>query len=545
MKFRDKWKIAGIISSEVRFQSQLDANPMNRSRIKENPEKILKQIKSGTRMSSVLLSFFIMMLAIISIAAGYFETEIAPFHMRMSISMALFLGFSFILIFFLNLIATTGFFNSSTMDLPSTLPFTRDDLENLLVLSFTRVFIAPAIIINLVYPLICCFAMGLYVGLIALLGCLMTTALSIGALIKVSKWFYIKSHSATESKASAAIRIVAGLGVVVGMFGTYSLIGAIPALVELITSISVGIGDGLMQLLALVFPFSIAIFAMSLTSGGFQLTTIIIAGLASLFYGVAAVQTYRMSGKSLRSIAAKGVTKSRSESHREIFVDVTRPISGIIRKDMKLATRNIGSIMIIVMPILMMFSVYPIVALSSGVFLRSTSAIIGIAYISSFTGLSFMGLLGLDSEGGSLHEGLPISTKMILTAKVRVFSVQFVLAMAILFVWYSLANPISPFIILIPLVQIPCSYAIGIMIGAIVYLIRGGGRVVAVNIAGDQVIVFGAILISAVINAIPLGGYALMIVLTQNHILAILVQLTFAVVSSILVNRFAFRFLKD
>ncbi len=544
MKFREKWRIAGVISTEVRFQGYLDANPMNRSRIKEDPEKIMRQIKSANRFSGGLTAFFVTMLGIISIAAGYFDTEIGPLHMRMSLSISLFLGLTFILIFFLNLMATTGFFNASTMKLPSILPFSREDLENLLVLSFTRVFIAPAIIINIVFPLICLLVIGPYVGFIALVGCLTTTSLSIGALIKVSRWFYIKSHSSSESRASTVIRIIAGLGIVLGMFATYSIIGILPGLIEVMVGISSGIGDGAMPILALIFPFSIGIFSMSLL-GGFQITTIALAGSASLFYGLIAIRAYRTSGSSLRAVAVKGVTRSTSESKREISVDVLNPISGIIRKDMKLATRNLGSIMIIVMPILMMFSAYPLVALTSETYFRSTSAILGIAYIATFAGLSFMGLLGLDSEGGSLHEGLPITTKMILTAKVRVFGIQFILAMAILVVWYALSNPITPLILLVPIFQIPVLYAVGIMIGTFVYRVRGGGRVVAVNIAGDQIIVFGAMAVSALMNAIPLGGYALMILMTQSHVLALLLQISLAMLESILVNKLAFKMLKN
>ena len=530
---------------EVRFQGFLDANPMNRSRIKEDPDKIIRQIKNSNRMSGALTAMFIAILAMISIAAGYFDIATGPFFMRMSISISLFLGLTFILIFFLNLMATTGFFNAGTLNLPSILPLSRDDLENLLILSFTRVFIAPAIIINVVFPVLAAIIVGPYVGVIALIGCLTTTAISIGALVKISRWFYIKSHSSVQSRLSSLVRVVAGLGIVIGMFATYSMIGVLPTMVQALVGFSTGVGNGAMQILAFVFPFNFGILAMALVQEGFTLITIVIAAAASILYGLLGIQAYRVSGKALRMVAVKGVTKSSSEEIRDVSVDVLNPISGIIRKDMKLATRNLGSIMIIVMPILMIFSAYPLVMLGSGEFLRSYSAIIGVAYLASFAGLSFMGLLSLDSEGASLHEGLPITTKMILTAKSRVFIIQYILTMSILFVWYLLSNPISPLILLLPIAQIPISYAVGITIGTVVYRLRGGGRVVAVNISGDQILVFGAMAVSAVINAIPLGVYALIIILTQDHLMAIILQGLIGIIASIIVGRVAFKLLKE
>ncbi|MGY5854116.1 MAG: hypothetical protein RTU92_11155, partial [Candidatus Thorarchaeota archaeon] len=362
------------------------------------------------------------------------------------------------------------------------------------------------------------------------------TALSMGALIKVSKWFYVKSHTSSESKLSSVVRIVAGLGAVIGMFATYSMIGVIPYLVEFL----VGFGENFVAVLALLFPFSLGTISSAAIAGSnTPILTLLIGAVASSLYGLLAVSSYKYSGRTLRSVSVGAVTTSTEQVQRDISVDVVSPISGIIRKDMKLATRNLGSIMIIVMPILMIFSAYPIVALTTQGFFRSTSALIGAGYITVFTGISFMGLLSLDSEGASLHEGLPIDSKMILSAKVRVFTLQFTLAMTILVVWFALSNPITPLIILIPIVQIPCAYSIGNLVGTFVYRVRGGGRVVAVNISGDQIIVFAAMALSALISAVPLAGYA-MTILTLNspfeHAIALGVQFVI-VILEILVAR--------
>ena len=539
MNFGKRWRIAGVVSMELRFQGYLDANPMNVSRIKENPERIMRQVQSGNRMSGLLSAVFISTLGIASIAGAYFNEAIGPFYLRMALSISFFLALTFVLVFFMNLLATTGFFGGSAMRLLAILPFSRGDLENVILLAFGRIFIAPAVIINVVFPLVCFVLLGPLVGLVTLAGCLMTTSLAIGALAKVSKWFYIKSHTSTDSRASAIVRIAAGLGIVVGMFATYSITGILPTLVQSLVRLSMSFGEIAVSVLALVFPFSLGILAAALLPGtGFSSITVGVAIVSSVLYGALAFVAYRRSGNSLRSVALGGVATGGKEILRDISVDIVRPTSAIIRKDMKLATRNLGSMVTIILPILMIFTAYPIVALTTEGLLRSSSALIGAGYITSFTGVSFIGLLSLDSEGASLHEGLPIDSRMVLNAKVRVFTVQFTLAMSVLVVWFALASPITPLLVLLPIIELPCAYPIGYLVGAAVYRMRGGGRVVAINIAGDQAVVFLSMALTAAIGAAPLGAYALTLLTTGNHIMALGLQLV-VVLLEVLAARYA------
>lgn len=545
MNFGKRWRIAGVVSMELRFRGYLDANPMGASRIKENPERIMRQIRSSNRMSGLLSAMFISLIGTVSVVGAYFNNAVGSFYLRMALSISFFFVLTFVIVFFMNLMATTGFFGASAMRLLSILPFSRGDLENIILLAFGRVFIAPAVIINVVFPLICLALLGPLVGLVALAGCLITTSFAIGALVKVSRWFYIKSHTSTDSRASTIIRITAGLGIVVGMFAAYGIIGILPTLVQSLVQLSLSFGEIAVSMLALVFPFSIGILAAALLPGmAFSPITIGAAIVSSILYGFLALVAYMRSGNSLRSVALGGVTTSGKEIRRDISVDIVSPISAIIRKDMKLASRNLGSMVIIVLPILMIFSAYPIVALTTEGFLRSSSALVGAGYITSFTGISFIGLLSLDSEGASLHEGLPIDSRMILSAKVRVFTVQFTLAMSVLVVWFALASPITPLLVLLPVIELPCAYSIGYLVGAAVYRMRGGGRVVAINIAGDQAVVFLSMALTAAIGCAPLGAYALTLLATGNHIIALGFQLVVALLEVLVARRVSPRMLK-
>jgi len=153
MNFRERWRIAGIIAIQMRFDGFLKNNPGNVARIKENPQKISKSIKSASKVNSLLSTFMIVMLAVLTIGVTGFDTPIGELNVRLAIGFSFFMVLAFVLIFFLNLTTTTGFFTSGAMKLPSILPLSRKELESLAVLAFTRVFIAPAILTATLFPI--------------------------------------------------------------------------------------------------------------------------------------------------------------------------------------------------------------------------------------------------------------------------------------------------------------------------------------------------------------------------------------------------------
>jgi len=103
LKLSESWKIAGTISSEVRFQAFLEANPSNLARVKEEPDKISRAIRSQSRMSIFFTGMILVMLAVLSLAASAFDTEIGSPDARLAVGFAVYLTLSFVVVFFLNL----------------------------------------------------------------------------------------------------------------------------------------------------------------------------------------------------------------------------------------------------------------------------------------------------------------------------------------------------------------------------------------------------------------------------------------------------------
>jgi len=542
----ESWRAAGVVAQEVRFQSFLEANPANLSRVKENPEKISKALKSQSRISIFFSSMILIMLAVLAIAASAFDTELGNPDARLAVGFAVYLTLSFVVIFFLNLTTTSGLFASGAMRLPSTLPLTRDELEQLNFMTFVRIFIAPVLLSLIIFPVGCLLVFGPIVAIVALVACASTVSVAIGALIKVSKWFHKKTHQTDDSRASSIVRVAASLGIVIGMISIYSIGSYLPDLIRFIVNLSSSAGEGFFTILALIFPFSFGFLAASIPFASIvPLETFLASLLGTAFYGVIAIVFFRRSGESLREITLGGISTSSLGLLREVEVETTTPLKGMIRKDLQLATRNIGSAFIFAVPIFLVIMLFPMIQYWGDGVMRSLPALVALEYANLFGGISLVSVLMFDTQGASIHEGLPISSKLILKSKTVIMMVPYGLSMIALDVVFLLNSPISSWILLMPFIQIPCGYVLGMTVGAAVFKIRGGGRAVAVNVTSDQLIGVIAGAVAAGVGIVPLVGYGLAMIMTGSHIISLGAQ-GLAMILMVLFARFqAPRLLKD
>jgi hypothetical protein len=546
VKFSERWRIAGVIASEVRFQGYLETNPSNLARMKEDPTKIAKAIKSASIINTFMTTMILILIAITSIAASVFGGELANPEIRMAIGFSIYLLLSFVVLFFLNLATTTGFFTSGVMKLPATLPLSQSELENLALLVFARVFIAPVIIMMTIYPVACLLIFGPIIAIVAFVACAATISLSIGSLIGVAKWFYRKTHAADESRLSIIARMAAMMGIVIGMLSAYSLVSYMPDLIQLIVQTSTVVGPEFIAVMALVFPFSFG-FLASATAYGLALPplTILASVVSSVLYSILAVVSYRRSGRSLRLVTLGGISTGRTRPTKEVNVHIMKPLSAMIRKDLKLASRSIGSAIVFALPIFTVVIMYPIISIWPNGGIGSPIALIAVEYGNVVAGFAIVIIMMFDAQGASIHEGLPISTKLTLKSKTAIAVALYICSMLILTIALGLHSVVTPLILVIPLVQIPAGYAIAMSVGSIIYRVRGGGRVVAMNLAADPAMSLLAGVIAALVGIIPLVGYGIVLIATGAHILGLLTQLALATLEAMLAYRLVPMILKD
>lgn len=521
MKRSESWRYAGVVSQEVRFQAFLEANPANLARVKENPDKISKALKSQSRISVMFSTMILIMLSVLTLAAS-FDPELGNQDARLAVGLAVYLILSFVVIFFLNLTTTTGLFTSGAIRLPSTLPLTKAELEQLNFMTFVRIFLAPVVLSMVIFPIGCLIIFGPIVAIISFVACASNVSIAIGALIKVSKWFHKKTHQTDESRMSSFVRVAASLGIVIGMISVYSIGSYLPDLIRFIISLSLSMGEGFFTILALIFPFSFGFLAASIAySSIIPFNTFLASLVGSVFYSVVAIVSYKRSGESLRAITLGGISTSSPGLLKEVAVETTSPLQGMIRKDLKLATRNIASAFIFAIPIFLVVILFPMIQLWSDGPMRSFPALVALEYANLFGGISLVSVLMFDTQGASIHEGLPIKSRLILKTKTAIIIVPYALSMIALDIVFLLQPPISPWILLMPLIQIPCGYVIGMSVGATVFKVRGGGRAVAVNVTSDQAVGILAGIVASLTGIVPLVAYGLAMIATGSYIISL------------------------
>ncbi len=547
MNFKERWRIAGIIASQMRFDGFLEANPGNISRIKENPERISRSIRSSSKVSSLLSTMMIIILAALTIGVSGFDTSLGDLSVRLAISFSFFLLLTFVLIFFLNLTTTTGFFTSGAMELPSILPLETKELENLAILAYARVFIAPAIATMTIFPIACVILFGPIPGLIAFIGCLATVSMSLRSLIGFSRWFYEKSRSSEETKLGTIVRLAATLGLVIGRMSVYSIASYIPYLVQALIVFAESY-SGTYLILSFLFPFSFGFLASAVIPGvtfGNLLIPIAAVG-TSVIYAAIAFVFYQQSGKMLRGLALGGTSRGTIGPLKEVGIVTRTPLMAIIRKDMRMATKTVGSAVVFAIPIFLMVMLYPMISgwAQDGP-IHSITALTAIAYGNLFCGISVVSVMMFDTQGSSIHEGLPLSSRMVLRGKTAIAIIPYTITMILITIILAIFNPITPLVLLIPIIALPLGFAVPMVVGATVYLLRGGGRAVAINLGADQKMVLIAGMVGAVVGLGPLVGFGVMMIITGSQILSLSIQLTIVAILVLLAQFQIPKLLKD
>lgn len=547
MNFRERWRLAGIIATQMRFDGFLKNNPGNVARIKENPEKIAKTIRSSSRVNSIMSAFMIIMLTALTIGVTGFDTSIGTLNVRLAVGFSFFMVLAFVLIFFLNLTTTTGFFTSGAMKLPSTLPLSKKDLENLAIFAFARVFIAPAVLTVTLFPTACLILFGPLAGFVAFIGCFATISVSLRSLIGFSRWFETKMLSSDESRLGTVVRMAATIGLVVGIMSIYMISSYIPYIVQGVIMFAENF-SGTYLVLSVLFPFSFGFLASAVTPGvAFQdLMIPLVSASMSLLYGSIALLFFRQSGKLLRGLALGGISTGRTGPLREISIETRTPIMAIIRKDMKMATKSVGSAIVFAIPVFLMIMLYPMISgwAQDGP-LRSITALTAVAYANLFGGLTVVSVMMFDTQGASIHEGLPLSSRLVLRGKTAISIIPYTMTMLFVAILLSLFNPITPLVILIPILAIPLGYVVPMSVGAAMYRYRGDGRAVAINMASDQRMALIAGFVGAVIGLGPLLCFGITMLFTGSQIFSLSAQLFGTLALVIVAHTQIPRLLKD
>jgi hypothetical protein len=165
------------------------------------------------------------------------------------------------------------------------------------------------------------------------------------------------------------------------------------------------------------------------------------------------------------------------------------------------------------------------------------AVLVAVEYGNVFSGMAVISLMLFDTQGASIHAGLPLQSKLTLETKAAIAMIPFVCSMVLLAIISAFYPLISPIVLLIPFIQIPCGYAIALAVGGGIYKTKGQGRAVSINIMFEPSMAFFAAGVAGIVGIIPLVGYGITMLATGNHIASVIAQLIIAILELFVVTK--------
>lgn len=184
------WSLAGRVYHEAIFQGQMSAAGSNVNRLRERMEKDAGHISKQGRLVQVLGSFYLLVVAIVSVTAfvelrqgGSSAWNVLIASGSVSVQMLIQTGY----LMMLTVLATAEILAPDLYRWLETLPFSPAELGTLRMLALAREFVLPLGVIVVATPLVAGIAGGSPVGaVVGLLSSLVHAAVTLGVAVLAS-----------------------------------------------------------------------------------------------------------------------------------------------------------------------------------------------------------------------------------------------------------------------------------------------------------------------------------------------------------------------
>jgi len=336
------------------------------------------------------------------------------------------------LITIMGLQVSTTLISSKIAETLSAYPLTKNDVSKAILLCFLRIFDVPLITALIMLPLVYYIASGSLTGVFAILFAVCITEIFALALtIGLAKFFNTKiAGGGGRSKWKTFLRFFYMLVWILPSFGIYFVMNFALEILESFASLTQTF-SALLQILALLYPFCfgfIAAFAALPQKTDYSLLTLSLA--SSLAYLAIATHSIKWLTKTVRKI---GLTKATSTFKEEVKDTLIKPQPswlGIIRKDLRAASRSPSYASILLLPVIQTV----ILAMSFSSFNDAgVNSALGILIGLSITILLLpITMLSIEGIASSYTRSLPLKRKTLITAKTLLTIIMYAISIAIL-----------------------------------------------------------------------------------------------------------------
>jgi len=436
--FSRLWKISDIVYRELCFQSLFSlrmgaALPRMKD---ERTWKLVGQAKTNMLLNKVLVTIFMIIITAFSIGYSSFLTIVSGLREELVIaaSVSVYLMLVFFLIFMVGLQVTTSLVSTKAFEALAALPISRKDVSKIAFLSFFRIFDLPLVSALIVFPIVYSVFMGSFFGgLASLMAVAISESFALALTVGLAKFFYAKiAGGGGSSKYRAILRFFYMLVWLLPTFGVYLIINFAFQFFQFLSSSFAQISSLFMNLLALIYPFSLG-FLVSFATLPSKLSYPIfhISLISSFIYLAIGYLSLKYTGSVIRRACIGSVITAVRRVAGKIVIKPVPPWLGIILKDLRIASRTPAYASIVLLPIVQ--TVIIVVSLISSNINLNEALILGIlSGLSFFTLIVTPTLFADETLASAYTRSLPLRRRTIIMAKATLTTLIYLISVTAL-----------------------------------------------------------------------------------------------------------------
>ncbi len=436
MKFSELWRVSGTIYKEISFQSIYSLR--SGSALPRSGRRDIKQIVANARInaliSKLITAFFIGVFALIvffPFTINYASQNLSREAVFLG-GVSAFLAVVLFLIVFMGLQMSTSFVSSKIVEVLSPFPLSREEISRVVFLCFVRIFdiplvAAPAVFLT-VYFYIGGSALG---GIFTLASIIVTEIFALSLTVVLSRFFYSRVASAGgRSRWQTLLRFVFMLVWILPTFAAYFVVSFAGQGLQSFAQLMQGFSS-VSQVLVLIYPFSYGFLVLYTTfSNTANYTLLGLSIVASAAYTALAYYCLRWVTGTVRKMGTAVATRGQRELVKDTMIQPQTPWLGIIRKDLRVASRAPSFATLFLLPVIQT----AVLAISFSSFSEvGLSATLGILTgISLITLLIPPTLLSIEGLASAYTRHLPMKKTTLISAKTLLSTLTYVMSLAVL-----------------------------------------------------------------------------------------------------------------
>lgn len=394
-------------------------------------KQLVNSARTSTLISKLITTVFIGVFGS-TVFLPLTVASVSPRELTIMGSVSAFLAVVLFLIAFMGLQVSTSFVSSKAIDVLNPLPLSKRDISNIVFLCFIRIFDLPLTaavgVFLVVYFLVGGSVLG---GLISIVAIVATEIFALTLTINSAKFFYSRVRGGGGKSAwQTFLRFVFTFFWILPTFIAYLLISFSGEVVQAFASLTQNFVS-ILQFLVLIYPFSFGFLVSYATY--LHVVDYSILGLSvasTILYLAVAYYCLRWVTRTVRNLGAGAIVKVSKELVKDTIIRPQIPWLGIIRKDLRVASRAPSYASLFLLPA--MQTVILAISFSSITDVGLSAALGILTGISMITLLLPPTLLSIEGLASAYTRSLPMKKRTLISAKTLLSTVTYVISLVVL-----------------------------------------------------------------------------------------------------------------